>query len=123
MIQSGNVYRVKMYQNDGITPKGDDTYRYKYIVIIGYDGNSIYGTVATNTRDHPLVPIEFQYPLCHQGYKCFVNCYKLHQVSSARLTDDCYKGKISDNDLDLIIECIKTSPLLNDKVLKKFGII
>jgi hypothetical protein len=123
MIQTGDVYRIRMYPNDGITPRGTDTFRYKYIIILGYDGKKFYGTVATNTRDHHLVPIEFQYPLTHEGYKCFVNCYQLHQVSSKRLMPDCYKGKISDDDLDLITECIKTSPLMPEKVLKKFRFI
>jgi hypothetical protein len=112
-----------MYRNDGIIPKGNDAYRNKYIVIIGHDGKNLYGAVATNTRDHHLVPIDFQYPFKHEGYNCFVNCYQLHQVSSERLTDDCYKGKISDEDFELIVECVKDSPLIQEKLLKKFGII
>jgi len=123
MIRPGNVYRIKMYHSDGIKPKGTDTYRYKYIIIIGYDGYDFYGIVSTNTRDHHIIPIEFQYPLKHHGYNCFVNCYQLHQVSSARLTSDCYEGKISDDDFELIFECVKKSPLISEKVLKKFGII
>ena len=123
MIQLGDVYRIRMYYSDGIKPKGEDTYRYKYIVVVGYDGNNFYGIVSTNTRDHHLIPIGFQYPLKHDGYNCFVNCYQLHQVSSARFTSDCYKGKISDDDFELIIECLKNSPLIHKKVLKKFGIV
>ena len=123
MIQVGGVYRIRMYLSDGIRPKGEDSYRHKYIIIVGYDGENYYGAVATNTHDHHLVPIEYQYPLKHQGYSCFVNCYQLHQVSSVRLTQDCYKGKISDDDFELIVGCIKNSPLVHDKVLKKFGII
>jgi hypothetical protein len=123
MIQPGNVYRIRMYQSDGIIPKGADTYRYKYIIIVGHDGNNFYGIVSTNTRDHHLVPIEFQYPLKHNDYRCYVNCYQLHQVSSKRLLPDCYKGKIADDDFELIIESVKNSPLIHEKILKKFGII
>ena len=47
MITLGDVYRIKMNQNDGITPKGNDSYRYKYIIIIGYDGNNYYGAVTS----------------------------------------------------------------------------
>jgi len=122
MIQPGDFYRIKMYHSDGIKPKGDDTYRYKYIIILGHDGNNFYGIVSTNTRDHHLVPIDFQYPLRQDGYNCYVNCYQLHQVSSARLTPDCYKGKISDDDLELIVGCVKNSPLIHKKILKRFGI-
>jgi hypothetical protein len=89
MITLGNVYRIRMYQNDGIKPKGNDKYRYKYIILIGYDGNCYYGVVSMNTRDHHLVPVEFQYPLKHNDYSCYVNCFKLHQVSALRLTFDC----------------------------------
>lgn len=123
MIQPGDVYRVKMLPDDGIKPKGTDSYRNKYIVIIGHDGNNFYGAVATNTNDHHLVPIEFQYPLNHNGYKCFVNCYKLHQVSAERLTSDCYNGKISDDDYELIIGCVVNSPLIETNVLKKYGLL
>ena len=123
MICPGDVYRIKMYQDDEIKPKGSDTYREKYIIIIGYDGKHLYCAVATNTRDHHLIPIMFQYPLVHEGYKCFANCFRLYQVSSTRLNKVCYKGKISDNDLNLIVECVKTSPLIPEKVLKKFGLL
>ena len=122
MIKTGDVYRIKMDNSDGIKPKGTDLYRYKYIIIIGHDENSLYGSVVTNTKDHPLIPVEFQYPLTHNEYKCFVNCYKLYEVSSERLTPDCYNGNISDADYELIVGCVKTSPLVSKKTLKKFGI-
>ena len=86
MIQVGDVYRIRMYLSDGIRPKGEDSYRHKYII------------------------------------NCYVNCYQLHQVSSARLEKDCYKGKIFDDDFELIVECVKNSPLVEEKTLKRFGI-
>jgi hypothetical protein len=122
MINRGEMYRIKMDNKDGIKPKNTNTYRYKYIIIIGYDCNNLYGVVVTNTRDHPLIPIEFQYPLKHNEYDCFVNCYKLYEVSSARLTQDCFQGSISDDDYKLIVGCVRTSPLISKKVLKKFHI-
>ena len=70
-----------------------------------------------------LSDIEFQYPLKHDGYNCYVNCYQLHQVSSARLDKDFYKGKISEDDFELIVGCVKNSPLIQEKTLKKFGIV
>ena len=122
MICPGDVYRIKMDRDDGITPKGSDTYRTKFIIIIGHDGKHLYCAITTNTRDHHLVPIEFQYPLNHDGYRCFANCYQLHQVSSERLINDCYRGRISFNDLELITGCVKNSPLIPVKILKKFGL-
>ena len=121
MIELGSVYRIKMYRTDGIDPK-NNTYRYKYIIIVGYDECKLYGVVATNTRDHHLVPMEFQYPFEHQGYKCFANCYQIHQVSTTRLTQDCYEGKISNDDFELIVGCVRMSPIISEKTLKKFGI-
>ena len=123
MMKLGDVYRIKMYPKDGIKPKESDTFRNKYIIIVGYDGNNFYGAVVTNTKDHPLIPIKFQYPLIHQGYKCFANCYKLYEVSPTRLTPDCQQGNISEEDYKLIIECIKTSPLIPEKILKKYGLL
>jgi len=78
MITLGDVYRIKMYQSDGIMPKGNDTFRFKYVIIIGYDGENYYGAVSTNTRDHHLVPMEFQYPLKHDGYDCLLFNEKYH---------------------------------------------
>ena len=31
MIKPGDIFRIKMYQNDGIKPKGTDTFREKYL--------------------------------------------------------------------------------------------
>jgi hypothetical protein len=123
MIKLGDVFRIRMDTDDGIVPKGMDSYRYKYIVIIGYDGKNCHAALVTNTNDHYLVPIKFQYPLCHNGYKCFVNCFRLFDVSTNRLTQNCYKGKISDVDFDLIIGCVKESPRIIPSDLKRYGII
>ena len=123
MIRLGDFYRIKMDNSDGIAPKGNDTYRYKYIIIIGHDKNNLYGAVVTNTKDHHLVPIEFQYPINLHGYKCYVNCHKLYEVSSKRLASDCYQGNISKNDYELIVECVKMSPLIPKKKLEKFGLL
>jgi len=122
-MRTGDVYRIKMCQEDGISPKGYDTFRYKYIIIVGNNGNTLCGAVVTNTKDHPIIPVEFQYPLTHNGYKCFANCYKLHEIPSNKLTQDCYHGNISMNDCELIITCLKTSPVISKKKLKKFGLI
>ena len=122
MITIGDVYRIRMDQSDGIKPKGNDLFRYKYIIIIGYDGRNYYGAVTTNTKDHHLVPFEFQYPLKLQEYNCFANCYQLYQVSSTRLTSDCCKGKITDDDLELIIGCVKNSPIIHKNLLKRYDI-
>jgi len=123
MIKIGDIYRIRMYKGDGITPKGDDEYWAKYIIVIGHDGGNYYGVVVTNTCDHRLVPIEFQYPLNDGGYKCYVNCYDLRQVSKKRLTRECYKSSVSEDDIRLIIECLKGSPAVSKKTLKKFGLL
>ena len=84
MIQIGDVYRIKMYHDDGIKPKGTDIYREKYIIIIGHDGINLYGAVATNTRDHHLVPITFQYPLNLSGYPAEEKIYSSIRLAAMR---------------------------------------
>ena len=123
MIKIGDFYRIKMDDKDGITPKGNDTHRYKYVIIIGHDKNTLYGAVVTNTKDHHLIPIEFQYPISLHEYKCYVNCHKLYEVSSERLKPDCFQGNISKDDYELIVGCVKTSQLISNKKLKKFGLL
>jgi hypothetical protein len=122
MIEQGDVFRIKMYPKDGITPKRTNSYRYKYMVIIGCDNENCYAALVTNTKDHRLVPVEFQYPLRHNGYNCFVNCFKMFYVSTNRLTRDCYDGKISNDDLELIIECVKSSHGIKPEDKMKYGI-
>jgi hypothetical protein len=123
MIKIGDIYRIPMDNSDGIKPKGSDTYRNKFIVIIGSDGNGYFGAVVTNTKDHHLIPIEFQYPLNHEGYACFVNCFKLYEVSSERLPQVLYRGNVSDEDLELIMDCVRTSPRISENTLKRYGLI
>jgi len=121
-MKQGEVYRIKMYLEDGIKPKNTDSYRYKYIIIVGDDGKNLYAAVATNTKDHHLIPVEFQYPLKISGYNCFVNCYKVYQVSYQRLNSVDFKGEISCEELYYIKECISNSPKISLELLKKFGI-
>ena len=118
MIEIGAVYRIRMYPTDGIRPE-----KPKFIIIVGYDNDGFYGTVVTNTRDHPKIPIEFQYPIRLDGYRCYVNCRKLYQISSLRLKTSLYKGNISDEDLELIIECVQDSDIISVNDLIRFGIV
>jgi hypothetical protein len=124
MIKISDVYRIKMYPEEGIKPKGEDLYRNKYIIVVGHDNNNtLYGVVVTNTKDHHLIPMDFQYPLILDGYKCFVNCHKLYEVSPERLTQDCYRGNISEEHYKFIVGCIRTSPIIPRKKLKKFNLL
>jgi hypothetical protein len=122
MIRRGDVYRIPMDTSDEITPKGDAVNRNKYIIILGEDGGDYFGAVVTNTKDHHLIPIEFQYPIKMDNYKCFVNCFKLYEIHKFRLQKECYKGSISNDDLELITGCIRNSPRVSAKQLKKYGI-
>ena len=118
MIEIGAVYRIRMYPSDGITPE-----KPKFIIIVGYDNDGFYGAVVTNTNDHPLIPIEFQYPIRIKGYRCYVNCRKLYQISSSRLDERLYIGNISDEDIELIIRCVQDSDIISVNDLIRFGII
>ena len=121
-MKQGEIYRIKMDSDDGITPKNEDTYRYKYIIIVGDDGNNLYAAAVTNTKDHPLIPIKFQYPLKINDYRCYVNCYKIYKVDYQRIHSEDYKGDISCDDLNLIKKCINESPKISIETLKKFKI-
>jgi len=47
----------------------------------------------------------------------------LHQVSILRLTPDCFTGRISNDDFDLIIGCVKESPRIPVSELREFRIV
>jgi hypothetical protein len=123
MIQCGDVYRIPMNKSDGISPKGNAVDRNKYIIIIGEeDGGDYFGVVVTNTKDHHLIPMEFQYPITMDNYQCFANCFKLYEIHKSRLQKKYHQGRILNDDLELIIGCIRTSPRISAKQLEKYGI-
>ncbi len=136
VIGKGDVIRMKLTEAEGITPKNPgDTDRNKYFVVLGKttDGHLI-GFVIINTHINNNLPASLQalhYPISAAKYPFleknrFVFCGDLKEISSDTFTSR-YKcesfGKISDDDMKLIVDAVIQSGNVSPKRLKKFGLI
>jgi len=124
----GNIYKIPMYEKDGITPKGNYDHRNKFIIIVGKDtNNNCLGVVVVNSKiNHLWTEYDFQHELKCEKYKgifevnCYVNCASLRPVSPSRLNDT--KGAIDQWDYDAIVKKIRNHPKIKNHTLKKFNL-
>ena len=130
-IRIGDVYRIEMNRANGITPKPGDDSRNKFFVVLGFDteGNA-YGGVIINSVINKNVPQSIQD--WHMPIKCskyhflshdsFVDCSKLKNVSLEKFEKWEFKGRMDDEDVQLIIATVKGSPNENPKHLAMYGL-
>lgn len=135
-IERGDVIRLKLTPDEGITPKneGDDS-RNKYFIVLGKtsDGKLI-GFVVINSQinknlSEPLQ--QLHYPLAVSKYAFllknrYADCGELKEITLDNFADryNCRSfGKIDEEDLRLITEAVKTSPKETKKHLREFGLI
>ena len=130
-INVGDVYLVELNQSDGITPKGGDETRHKFFIVLGFDdeGNA-YGGVIINSRINQKmdqVVKDYHMPIkstkyAFLQYDSFVDCLQLKIAPLSKLMAGNYKGKIDEEDTELIIGTLKSSPREKAARLKKFKI-
>lgn len=127
----GDVYRILMDERNGIKPKPGDTSRKKYFIVLGFDDEgNVYGGVIINSHINKRTPIHVQYmhmPLSCETYTfleydSFVDCSSLKCASLNSFRHWQYKGTIKQEDIDLIIETIRTSPIENKAHLAQYGL-
>jgi hypothetical protein len=131
-VKIGDVYRIKMDNTNGITPKPGDEYRNKFFVVLGFDseGNA-YGGVIINSQINKYVPQSIQD--WHMPVKCskyhflshdsFVDCSKLKNVSLDKFGEWEFKGQMDEEDIQLIIATVKDSPNETPKKLAMYGLL
>lgn len=135
-IKVGNVYRMKLGKEEKITPKNpQDDSRNKYFIIVGKDkaGNAL-GFVLINTNINVNLPDsikDLHYPINPSKYpfletKRFVDCSELKIIYKDKF-DSLFdsskeKGQIKEDDLELIISALQSSPKVTPKQLKTFGL-
>lgn len=128
----GDVFVVNMDQSNGIIPKGMDSSRNKFFVVLGFDDDgNIYGGVIVNSRINPNLPqriADFHMPIkCKKysflKYDSFVDCLMLKTASLEKLAKSKLVGKIEEEDIDLIIGTVVNSPKEKRIRLKRFGLV
>lgn len=130
-VSVGDVWRIRLYPENGITPKAGDDSRNKFLVILGFDGEgNIYGGVVINSRINGRIPValqDLQMPIRKSAYPfldhdSFVDCSKLVVVRAETFARWEFKGVISQDDVELISGTLRESPLVTAAALARFSI-
>lgn len=130
-ISVGDVLYSKMDLTSGIIPKHGDTFRHKFFIVLGFDSEgNIYGGLIINSKINQNIPPVYR--LYHMPisaskynflkYDSFVDCAQLKTIKLEDYFKWSYVGKIEKNDLDLMINTIKDSPLEKKGNLRRFGL-
>lgn len=131
-VSIGDVFVVNMDRSNGIIPKGDELSRSKFFVVLGFDDDgNVYGGVIINSRINPNLPqriADYHRPIkCKKysflKYDSFVDCLMLKIASLEKLVKSRLVGKIDEEDIDLIIGTVISSPQEKRIRLKQFGLI
>ena len=131
-VKVGDVFLLELDAGDGVTPKPGDATRFKFFVVLGFDGEgNVYGGVIINSRINQSMdqtvkdyhmPIKCErYPFLR--YDSFVDCLRLKTAALEKFTKGKSVGKMTSEDLDLIIGALKESPREKRIKLLKFGIL
>ncbi len=130
-VSVGDVWRIRLYSENGITPKAGDDSRNKFLVILGFDNEgNIYGGVVINSRINDRIPValqDLQMPIRKSAYPfldhdSFVDCSKLMVVRAETFAKWEFKGIISQDDIELIAGTLRESPLVTAATLARFSI-
>lgn len=131
-VTRGDVFRICLDRSNGITPKQGDISRNKFFVVLGKDSQgNIYGGViinsAINQRLSParkmlLMPVKAsKYGFLE--HDSFVDCACLMTVRSDGYATWQYKGRMDDDDVELITGTVSESPFETKAKLEIFGIV
>lgn len=131
-INVGDVHLIALDETNGITPKGGETAREKFFVVLGFDGSgNVIGGLVINSKINYNLPssvTDYQLPVTVQQcpflqHDSFVNCSHLITAGRNRFGVDTYRGSIEDEELlGMIVDTVRESPTVNKKLLKEFGI-
>lgn len=130
-VKIGEVYRIRMTPEDGITPKPGDTDRHKFFVVLGFDDEgNVYGGVIVNSKINPNLSEEIKdlhMPIkadkyAFLRYNSFVDCSRLKTASIDKLLAGKFLGAMDKYDVELIVGALKESPKENKAHLALFGL-
>lgn len=133
-IRVGSIFRMELYPQDRVTPKGEHTTgRTKYFVIVGVDveGNYV-GVSLINTNvninfarviapfQHCIYPEKYEFL---QGQYRYVDCYMIRDIEKSRISDKAeYIGYLDPDDLDRVRALLRESPAIDMRTIKRYGL-
>lgn len=130
-IKIGNVYRIKMDERNGITPKPGDTSRNKFFIVLGFDcDGNIYGGVIINSNINQNMPKnikDWHLPIKREKYAflehdSFVDCSKLKIVNIDKFGNWQFLGVLDLEDVKNITRKVQASPNESKEHLAIFGL-
>lgn len=131
-IKIGSI--IKSFVKNTYPPKE------KYFVILGIlDDKTLLGVIFINTNINfnILNTVELkllQYPVNEKQYdflahNSFIDCSQIYEQSYTEIIEKLIEkpqnivGELNDEDLERVIELVKSSPKIAPKMLKKYGLI
>ena len=131
VFQRGDVYLLHLNEEDGITVKTGNVYQPKFFVVLGHDeAGNVYGGVIYDSEINPnhvppylkdlFLPVEDYKKYSWLTHKCYIDCSELILTKRQKLVKGKKLGRVSDEDLALIIKTVKMSPNENQIRLKTF---
>lgn len=135
-VKRGSVFRMHLDEEEGVKGKNHgENGRNKYFVVLGVaNDGSVIGFVLINSHVNANLPDELKdlhYPINVSSYpflkrNSFVNCSIIKEINRSKFSllfsPNSKKGEIKEEDMDMIIGAVKSSPSIPPKLLKKFGI-
>ena len=117
---------MRLTRKHMITPKGEDEYRDKFVIILGKDKDCYFGVLIINTKLG--YPESEHYPIKGENYKflsytSYVNCSQIKHIDAKTMLSGDKKDTVNNTDLELIRECVKNSKLITPKDKKRYGLI
>ena len=127
-INKGDVFKMRLTPKEGIIPKNKgDNDRDKYFIVVGQTANNaLIGFVVINSNINTNISKELQdlhYPINISDYP-FLRKNKEITADNfiGRYEGEGRCGKLTNEDLELIIGALKSSPLVTTKQLKRFSL-
>lgn len=131
-VQLGDVYKIEMSRENGITPKNGYDTRNKYFVVLGFDDqDNVFGGIIFNSNINKYIPTnikDYHMPISAKDYpflshNSFLNCTKIFSVTLMHLFKGKKIGTISTTDFELIHSTVCSYPDAEPRELKRFGLI
>lgn len=128
----GDVYKITMRREDGITPKDGYDTRDKFFVVLGFDGEGCaWGGVVVNSKINPRLPARINrcmLPIsaakyAFLRYDSYVNCYVIKTTHSHELLAGRRIGVMDEEDLRRVRAMLRESPGETTMRLKRFGLL
>ena len=140
MLECGCIHLVKMDARDGLVlPDKDKGFHPKFVVIIGcLDDETCYGAVLIQSKPnrwthsleqiradfHPLFKDDYDFIKDEAHNPSYVDCGQIFSFERSRIiSENAYKGKLQDVDLQIVISKIKSSERIDEIDKIEYGLV